>query len=184
MATTEEPRTALVPGLSPGRQRLGKLVVSWLTSTDHKVIGYLYLITSVVFFLIGGILAMTMRLELWGPGMHLFQSKEQYKQFFTMHGTIMLLLFATPVFVGFGNVFVPLQIGAPDVAFPRLNMFSYWLFSLGGLIVLAGFLTPQGAASFGWTAYAPLSLALFSPGLGGDLWVMGLALTCVGTIFG
>src|SRR5690625_7301881 len=153
MATTHEVQTELVPGLRPERQSLGRTIVSWLTSTDHKVIGYMYLITSFIFFLIGGILAMAMRLELFEPGMQLFQSKEQYNQFFTMHGTIMLLLFATPVFVGFGNVIVPLQIGAPDVAFPRLNMFSSWLFSLGGLVVLAGFLTPKGAASFGWTAY-------------------------------
>src|SRR5690625_7981833 len=85
MATTHEAQTDFVPGLRQERQSLGKTVVSWLTSTDHKVIGYLYLITSVVFFLIGGILAMAMRLELWGPGMDLFQSKEQYNQFFTMH---------------------------------------------------------------------------------------------------
>jgi hypothetical protein len=93
-----------------------------------------------------------------------------------MHGTIMLLLFATPLFAGFANAIMPLQIGAPDVAFPRLNMLSYWLYLFGGLIVLAGFFTPAGAASFGWFAYAPLSNAVFSPGLGGDLWVFGLAM--------
>ncbi len=184
MATTHEAATELVPGLRPERQSLGRTVVGWLTSTDHKVIGYLYLVTAFIFFLIGGVLAMAMRLELFDPGMQLFQSKEQYNQFFTMHGTIMLFLFATPLFTGFGNVFVPLQIGAPDVAFPRLNMFSYWLFTFGGLMALAGFLTPKGAASFGWTAYTPLSLEPFSPGLGGDLWVMGIALTGFGTIFG
>ena len=112
------------------------------------------------------------------------QSKEQYNQLFTMHGTIMLLLFATPLFAGFANVIMPLQIGAPDVAFPRLNMFAYWLFLFGGLIAGAGFLTPQGAASFGWFAYAPLSNTTFSPGLGGDLWVFGLALAGFGTILG
>src|SRR5450756_1291189 len=101
-----------------------------------------------------------------------------------MHGTIMLLLFATPLFAGFANVIMPLQIGAPDVAFPRLNMFAYWLYLFGGLIASAGFLTPQGAASFGWFAYAPLSDITFSPGLGGDLWVFGLALTGFGTILG
>jgi cytochrome c oxidase subunit 1 len=143
MATTDEARPQLVPGLRPERQSLGRTVISWVTSTDHKVIGYLYLITAFLFFLIGGVLAMAMRLELFDPGMTLFQSKEQYNQFFTMHGTIMLFLFATPLFTGFGNVFVPLQIGAPDVAFPRLNMFSYWLFLFGGLIALAGFLTPR-----------------------------------------
>src|SRR5690606_2747201 len=110
--------------------------------------------------------AMAIRIELFDPGMQLFQSKEQYNQFFTMHGTIMLFLFATPLFVGFGNVLVPLQIGAPDVAFPRMNMFSFWLFLFGGIITVSGFLTPKGAASFGWTAYTPLSELAFSPGYG------------------
>ena len=109
---------------------------------------------------------------------------EQYNQLFTMHGTIMLLLFATPLFAGFANALMPLQIGAPDVAFPRLNMFAYWLYLFGGLIASAGFLTPQGAAAFGWFAYAPLSDTSYSPGLGGDLWVFGLALAGFGTILG
>src|SRR5690625_7935764 len=101
-----------------------------------------------------------------------------------MHGTIMLLLFATPLFAGFANVVMPLQIGAPDVAFPRLNMFSYWLYLFGGLIAVGGFLTPQGAASFGWFGYTTLSNASFSPGVGGDLWVFGLAGAGVGTMLG
>ena len=107
-------------------------MIKWITSTDHKTIGYLYLITSFVWFAIGGILALLIRAELFAPGMDVFQSKEQYNQAFTMHGTIMLLLFATPLFAGFANVIMPLQIGAPDVAFPRLNMFAYWLFFFGG----------------------------------------------------
>jgi cytochrome c oxidase subunit 1 len=101
-----------------------------------------------------------------------------------MHGTIMLLLFATPLFAGFANVAMPLQIGAPDVAFPRLNAFAYWLYLFGGIISVAGYLTPQGAASFGWFAYAPLSDTTFTPGLGGNLWVFGLALAGFGTILG
>jgi len=109
---------------------------------------------------------------------------EQYNQLFTMHGTIMLLLFATPLFAGFANALMPIQIGAPDVAFPRLNMLAYWLYLFGGLIVVSGFLTPGGAASFGWFAYAPLSDVAYSPGLGGDLWVFGLALGGFGTILG
>ncbi|WP_454856206.1 aa3-type cytochrome oxidase subunit I [Promicromonospora soli] len=173
-----------VPGLAPARQSLGRIVVKWITSTDHKTIGYLYLITSFLWFCIGGLMALTMRAELFEPGIQIVQSKEQYNQLFTMHGTIMALLFATPLFAGFANVIMPLQIGAPDVAFPRLNMFSYWLFLFGGLIAGAGFLTPQGAASFGWFAYAPLSTTTYSPGLGGDLWVFGLALGGFGTILG
>src|SRR5690348_17909784 len=115
----------------------------------------MYLITSFVFFGIGGIMALLMRSELAKPGLQLM-SNDQYNQLFTMHGTIMLLLFATPLFIGFGNVIMPLQIGSPDVAFPRMNMFSYWLFLFGGLIVMSGFLTSGGAASFGWFAYSPL----------------------------
>lgn len=176
--------TELIPGLAPGRQTLGRTVIKWITSTDHKTIGYLYLITSFIFFCIGGLMALLIRAELFEPGIQLVQSKEQYNQLFTMHGTVMLLLFATPLFAGFANVIMPLQIGAPDVAFPRLNMFAYWLFLFGGLIATAGFLTPQGAASFGWFAYAPLSTTTYSPGLGGDLWVFGLALAGFGTILG
>jgi len=183
MATITTTRPDVVPGLRPERQNFGRTVVSWVTSTDHKTIGYMYVITAFIFFMIGGVLALLIRAELFEPGM-LLQSKEQYNQLFTMHGTIMMLLFATPLFVAFGNILVPIQIGAPDVAYPRLNMFSFWLFSLGGLVTIAGFLTPKGAASFGWTAYTPLSNATFSPGLGGDLWVMGLAMTGFGTIFG
>ncbi|MFD1506058.1 cytochrome c oxidase subunit I [Georgenia yuyongxinii] len=183
MATVTGPRVEAVPGLAPHRQQWGRTILKWITSTDHKVIGYMYLITSFGFFMIGGVLALLIRAELFAPGIQIVQSHEQYNQLFTMHGTIMMLLFATPLFVGFGNVLVPVQIGAPDVAFPRLNMFAYWLFLFGGLIVIAGFLTPKGAASFGWTAYMPLSGPLFSPGLGGDLWVLGLAMTGFGTIF-
>ena len=126
----------------------GKSFVKWITSTDHKTIGYLYLMTSFAWFLIGGVLALALRAELARPGMQ-FLSNEQYNQIFTMHGTIMLLMFATPLFVGFANVIMPLQIGAADVAFPRMNMLSYWLFLFGGLMAFAGFLTPGGAASFG-----------------------------------
>ncbi|WP_127130145.1 cytochrome c oxidase subunit I [Georgenia sp. SYP-B2076] len=184
MATNIEARPAVLPGLAPQRQHLGRTLVSWITSTDHKVIGYMYLASSFFFFVIGGILAMLIRTELFEPGLQVVQSHEQYNQLFTMHGTIMMFLFATSLFTGFANVMVPIQIGAPDVAFPRLNMFAYWLYLFGGLLVVGGFLTPKGAASFGWTAYTPLSREAFSPGLGGDLWVLGLAMTGFGTIFG
>ena len=167
--------------LKPGNK--GRAIVGWLTTTDHKRIGHLYLISTFVWFLFGGLLALIMRAELARPGLQ-FVSVEQYNQLFTMHGTIMLLMFATPLFVGFANVIMPLQIGAADVAFPRMNMLSYWLYIFGALMATAGFLTPGGAASFGWTAYAPLSSTEFSPGLGSDLWVMGLAVSGIGTILG
>ncbi|MDQ1696706.1 MAG: cytochrome c oxidase subunit, partial [Frankiaceae bacterium] len=161
----------------------GSRLVRLLTTTDHKVIGHLYLVTSFVFFIIAGLMAELMRTELARPGLN-FLTNEQYNQLFTMHGTLMLLMFATPLFVGFANVIIPLQIGSPDVAFPRLNMLSYWFFLFGSLIVMSGFLTPGGWADFGWYAYAPLNDALHSPGVGADLWVMGLALSGFGTILG
>ena len=165
-------------------ERKGNLLVSYMTSTDHKTIGYLYLVTSFIYFLIGGVMALIIRAQLFEPGLQVVQTKEQYNQLFTMHGTIMLLMFATPLFAGFVNVLMPLQIGAPDVAFPRLNALAYWFYSFGSLIAVAGFLTPQGAASFGWFAYAPLSSTTFSPGVGGNLWVLGLGLSGFGTILG
>ncbi|MEP6813974.1 MAG: cbb3-type cytochrome c oxidase subunit I, partial [Marmoricola sp.] len=179
-ATAERISTARV---APSRRPLGQQIVKVLTTTDHKVIGKLYLCTSFFWFIAGGIMALLMRSELAFPGTQIV-NEETYNQLFTMHGTIMLLLFATPLFFGFGNVVMPLQIGSPDVAFPRLNMFSYWLFLFGGLIAGAGFIVPGGAADFGWTAYTPLSTAAHSPGVGGDLWVMGLWMAGLGTILG
>jgi cytochrome c oxidase subunit 1 len=162
----------------------GNIVVRWMTSTDHKIVGHLYIITSIIYFLIGGVMALLIRAQLWAPGMQVLQTKEQYNQMFTMHGTIMLLLVATPLFAGLANELIPLQIGAPDVAFPRLNMLSYWMYFFGSLITVGGFLTPQGSASFGWFAYTPLSTQTFSPGLGSNMWVFGLALGGFATILG
>ncbi|MGA5565515.1 cytochrome c oxidase subunit I [Streptomyces platensis] len=170
--------------IRPSRARHpGSVLVDWLTTTDHKKIGHLYLITAFGFFLVGGLLAMVMRAELARPGLQIIDA-EQFNQAVTMHGTIMLLLFATPAFAGFANEIMPLQIGSPDVAFPRLNMFSYWLFLFGGLIVLGSFLTPFGGPAFGWTAYAPLNSMVRSPGIGADMWIMGLAFAGFGTILG
>jgi cytochrome c oxidase subunit 1 len=154
-----------------------------MTSTDPKVIGNLYFITSFIFFMFAGAMAMVIRAELARPGLQ-FISNEQYNQMFTMHGTIMLFLFATPLFAAFANAIMPLQIGAPDVSFPRLNLLGYYLYLVGSLIVVAGFLTPDGAASFGWFAYAPLSNAVNSPTIGADLWIIGLAIGGLGTILG
>ncbi|MDR7302964.1 aa3-type cytochrome oxidase subunit I [Haloactinomyces albus] len=161
----------------------GSAVLRLLRTTDPKQIGILYLVTSMSFFLVGGLMAMLMRGELAVPGLQ-FLSNEQYNQLFTMHGTIMLLLYATPVLFGFANYILPLQIGAPDVAFPRLNSFSYWLYLFGGLTVVAGFLAPGGAADFGWFAYTPLSNSIYSPGIGADLWISGLLVSGLGTILG
>jgi cytochrome c oxidase subunit 1 len=154
-----------------------------LRTTDAKQIGIMYLVTAFAFFMVGGLMALLMRTELARPGLQ-FLSPEQFNQLFTMHGTIMLLMFATPIVFAFANFIVPLQIGAPDVAFPRLNAFAYWLYLLGSTLAVAGFITPGGAASFGWFAYAPLNDAVNSPGPGGDMWIVGLTISGLGTILG
>src|SRR5512132_4019830 len=163
--------------------RKGSRLSNILRTTDHKTIGLMYLTASFVFFIIGGVMAMLIRAELARPGLQ-FLSPEQYNQLFTMHGTLMLLMFATPLFFAFGNLVMPLQIGAPDVAFPRLYALSFWLFLFGSTIVVSGFFTPGGAADFGWTAYAPLSDVVNTPGIGGNLWMAGLAVSGLGTILG
>ena len=179
--TAAPPRpTTAAPSAHRGR---GTRLLHLLRTTDPKDIGILYLSTAFVFFLVGGAMALLMRGELAVPGQQ-FLSGEQYNQLVTMHGTVMLLLYATPILFGFANYILPLQIGAPDVAFPRLNAFSYWLFLFGSLIVLSGFLTPGGAADFGWYAYAPLSGPRYSPGPGATLWFAGLIVSGLGTILG
>jgi cytochrome c oxidase subunit 1 len=172
---------AQAPLRAPAKK--GNKVVKYMSSTDHKVIGNLYMITSFAFFVIAGAMALVMRAELARPGLQ-YVSNEQYNQLFTMHGTLMLFLFATALFAGFANAIMPLQIGSPDVSFPRLNMISYWLYLFGGLTVMLGFLTPGGAAGFGWFAYAPLSNVINSPNVGSDLWIMGLAMSGLASILG
>ena len=122
--TAVEPRVLARFDPARRRQSRGRTVVKWMTTTDHKVIGNLYFITSFAFFMIGGLLALLIRTELFAPGLQVVDNPQQYNQLFTMHGTIMLLLFATPLFAGFANALMPIQIGAPDVAFPRLNMLA------------------------------------------------------------
>ena len=158
-------------------------VTSWLTTVDHKRIGILYIVTSYVFFFAGGVMAILMRLQLAQADQHLIE-KNAYNELFTIHGTTMIFLFAVPLFAGFANYLVPLMIGARDMAFPRLNALSYWLFLLGGLIVLASFLVKGGAANSGWTAYTPLSGESYSPNLGQDMWILGIHLTSLGSIAG
>ncbi|WP_197481960.1 cbb3-type cytochrome c oxidase subunit I, partial [Rhodococcus sp. HS-D2] len=183
--------TALAPPPWPAATRpmparrgpKGAFIHKMITTTDPKVLGQMYLVTAFAFFAIGGLMALIMRSELAAPGLQ-FLSNEQYNQLFTMHGTIMLLMYATPVVFGFANYILPLQIGAPDVAFPRLNAFSYWLYLFGSLVAVGGFITPGGAADFGWTAYVPLSTEVHSPGMGANLWIVGLAISGLGTILG
>jgi len=155
--------------------------MAWLTTTDHKKIGISYIVTAFGFFMLGGVLALVIRTELAEPGLQVV-TESQFDQLFTMHGSIMLYLFATPIVFGLANYLVPLHIGAPDMAFPRLNALSYWLYLGGGLTMVAGFLTSGGAAAFGWTAYAPLAGGTYSPGAGADLWLIGVALTGAATV--
>ena len=164
-----------------GNGKPGSKAWMMLTTTDHKQLGIMYIIMSFGFFFLGGLMALLIRAELFTPGLQ-FLSNEQYNQLFTMHGTVMLLLFSTPVVWGFANFVLPLQIGAPDVAFPRLNSFGFWITSAGGLVMLSGFLTPGGAADFGWTMYMPLADGVHTPGVGADMWIIGVGATGIGTV--
>jgi cytochrome c oxidase subunit 1 len=153
---------------------------SWLTTTDHKRIGLLYFWTAFVFFLIGGLEALIIRAQLAGPNGRLV-SAEMYNQLFTMHGTTMVFLALMPLSAAFFNYIVPLQIGARDVVFPRLNAFSYWVFVLGGLFINASFLfgaAPDG----GWFGYANLTGKQYSPGLNIDFWVLGLQILGIASL--
>ena len=134
------------------------------------------MVTAFVFFLIGGALAEIIRVQLYSPQNHVV-NENTYNQLFTMHGSIMLFLFLGPFAFGLANYLVPIQVGARDMAFPRLNAMSYWFFLFGGITMVGSFLTAEGAADFGWTGYAPLSEITRSPTLGGDLWIMALVLT-------
>jgi cytochrome c oxidase subunit 1 len=173
--------TTLTPAASTYRSGL----YEWLTTTDHKKIGILYLVNSFVFFFIGGIFALLVRTELAQPGLQLLHDELLYNELFTMHGTVMIFLFIIPVLVGFGNYVVPLQIGAPDMAFPRINALSFWMLPLAGVLLLLGFLT-GGAAQAGWTSYSPLAedRPLASTGPGQDLWIMALVLIGTSSILG
>jgi cytochrome c oxidase subunit 1 len=158
-------------------------VMSWITTVDHKRIGILYIVTSFGFFLAAGLMALLMRLQL-AQAENDFITRDSYNQLFTIHGTAMIFLFVVPILAGFGNYLLPLMIGARDVAFPRLNALTYWLFLLGGLVILASFAADGGAAMSGWTAYPPLSLEFFSPGNGQDLWILGIHLTSIASLAG
>ncbi len=174
--------TALTDVVPAERPRAGADLLEWITTTDHKRIGLLYLGTAIVFFLLAGLMAEFMRAELSAPGLQ-FMTTSQYNQLFTIHGTLMLLFFATPVAIGFGNYFIPLQVGAADMAFPRLNALSYWLFLFGGILVVSGFGVAGGAAQNGWTAYVPLSDG-YTQGSGMDLWILGVGMVGFSSILG
>jgi cytochrome c oxidase subunit 1 len=156
---------------------------SWFTTIDHKKIGILYVGTALVFFVIGGVEALLIRLQLAGPNGTLLTAA-QYNTMFTMHGTTMVFLMGMPMAVGFANYLVPLQIGARDVAFPRLNMFGYWVVLMGGLFIYSGFFL-GGAPNGGWFGYAPLNSTPIAggalPGHGPDFWTVGIVMLGIGS---
>jgi cytochrome c oxidase subunit I len=155
--------------------------LSWLTTTDHKKIGILYLYTTFVFFIIGGVEALLIRLQLGVPD-NQFLDPEKYNQLFTLHGTTMVFLFVIPVFAGFANYVVPLMIGARDMAFPRINAWSYWMLLFGGLVLYGSlFFTPPEA---GWTSYPPLSDEQYTPWGGQDAWIIALHIVGMSSMLG
>ena len=174
-ARAERPPVSVV--VSRGR------LSSWLTTVDHKRIGILYVVTSLVFLLLGGLLALFMRAQLATPNEH-FVTKDSYNELFTMHGTTMIFLVIVPLWAGFANFLVPLMIGARDMAFPRLNALSYWLFLLGGVILYSSWFAAGGAPRAGWTGYVPLSEASFTPGNGMDLWILSLHVLTISSLAG
>ncbi len=174
MTTFEEPTVAAEAPPPPSAAEPSG-ILRWATSSDHKAIGIAYMVTSFGFYLVGGVMALLMRGQLARPDQDLIDNGT-FNELFILHGTIMLLFVLGPVATGVANFVLPLQIGARDMAFPRLNQISYWLYLTGGLTVLSGLFTANGAANFGWFAYTPLSDGIRSPGVGGDLWIAGVAL--------
>src|SRR5690554_3129211 len=160
----------------------GEVLWSWITTVDHKRIGILYGATSLFFFLVGGLEALLIRIQLARPD-NAFVSAETYNQLFTMHGTTMIFLVAMPLGVAFFNYIIPLQIGARDVAFPRLNALSYWIFLFGALFLNSSFLF-GAAPNGGWFGYAPLTGPQYSPGPNVDFWALGLQITGISSILG
>ena len=156
----------------------------WVTTTDHKKIGIMYVINSFLFFFLGGLLALGVRMELAQPGLQ-FVTDQTYNEIFTMHATFMIFLFVIPMLAGFGNYIVPLQIGAPDMAFPRINALSFWMLPLAGILLILSFFT-GGSAAAGWTSYSPLAQdrPLAAVGTGQDLWIVALVLIGTSSILG
>ncbi len=162
-----------------GPQKLWQQTVyAWITTVDHKRIGLLYIGYAMLFLLIGGFEAMLIRIQLAVPNNH-FVTPEVFNRMFTMHGTTMVFFVGMPILFGFGNYLVPLMIGARDMAFPRLNAFSFWISAFGGLLLYYSFIGGDGlygagtAPDVGWFAYAPLTATLFSPGHSTDYWIRG-----------
>ena len=163
------------------------VVYEWLTTCDHKKIGLMYIGYALIFLLVAGVEAMLMRIQLAIPNNH-FVSPQVFNQLFTMHGTTMVFFVGMPILFGFGNYLVPLMIGARDMAFPRLNAFSFWISAFGGLLLYFSYVGASGlyaagsAPDVGWFAYAPLTAKVFSPGHSTDYWTLAIFLSGVGSI--
>ncbi|HWB72721.1 MAG TPA: cytochrome c oxidase subunit I [Egibacteraceae bacterium] len=157
-------------------------LVGWLTTVDHKRIGNRYIVTAMIFFLLSGVQALIMRLQLAVPDNTLVDP-QTFNELYTMHGTTMIFLFNTPIVAGFGNYILPLQIGTRDMAFPRLNAFSYWVYLFAGIFIYSGYLVDQ-LPTAGWFAYPPFTGSQFSPDMGMDFWAIGVAFLGVSTTVG
>ncbi|HYI99826.1 MAG TPA: cytochrome c oxidase subunit I [Thermoleophilaceae bacterium] len=186
MATEDAVKPGVLSELRPevvlhGLRQEPKGWLSWLTTTDHKRIGIMYLVSTFIFFILGGVEALMMRLQLGIPD-NTLMSPETYNGLVTFHGTTMVFLFVVPVLAGFANYFVPLMIGARDMAFPKLNALSFWLLLAGGIAFYASafFELPQT----GWTFYTPLSDDAYSPGGGVDAWILLVHLTGISSLVG
>src|SRR5579859_4849282 len=155
-------------------------ITVWLTTTDHKLIGIMYMTTGILSFVLGGLLALAMRVQLAQPNQHLIDA-ETYNQLVSAHGTTMIFFFTIPFLTGIANYMVPIMIGARDMAFPRLNLLGFWMIPAAILIYYTGFFT-GGALNAGWTGYPPLTELKFNPSTGVDLWIVSLALFGVSSI--
>lgn len=156
-----------------------KGIISWITTVDHKRLGILYIVSAFIFLLAASLEAGLIRLQLFKPGQQIV-SPDFFNQLFTMHGVTMVFLAIMPLGIGLANYFVPLQIGARDLAFPRLNSFGYWVYSFGGIMIYTSWFL-GGAPDIGWVGYAPLTTLSHNPGLGVDLYMFGLFISGLGT---
>src|ERR1700739_503148 len=176
-----------IPALEVEEKPWVDLLHEWVTTVDHKRLGVLYIVYALVFLLLGGIEALIIRIQLMHSHNN-FVSPQVFNRMFTMHGTTMIFFVAMPILFGFANYLVPLMIGARDMAFPRLNAFSFWLSAFGGALLYFSFLGGSGlygagnAPDVGWFAYAPLTARAFSPGHSTDFWTLGLLVSGFGSI--
>ncbi|MFZ0216676.1 MAG: cbb3-type cytochrome c oxidase subunit I, partial [Candidatus Dormiibacterota bacterium] len=176
MATTTAP-----PRIKSYDETFWRPISIWLTTTDHKKIGLMYMITGILAFVAGGIFALIMRLQLSQPNLQVLTA-DQYNQLVSTHGVTMIFFFLTVFMTGIANYFVPIMVGARDVAFPRVNLLGFWLIPVSIVVYYIGFFVPGGTLSAGWTGYPPLTELEFSKGIGTDLWALSLIIWAISGI--